>query len=296
MTSQNLNPCRRNTVLGTVVGVVLASYAGGACALEFETDDGTRVIWNTTVSAGSSWRAEEASPYLYTKANASLIGLDSGPIPAGTAPRPGDGLAGNQADSGTLNYDKGDRFSTPFKLLTDIEIRKGDFGLLLRGKAWYDDALENGNVRLGNQPNNYNGVRPGLGPQSTGTFIPPLDGNWPRDSLSDAGFEKEQKFSNAMLLDAYVYGSFGIGDTDLQLRLGRPGGQLGREHLHPGRQPDQPDRRARPRAGPGPSSRKYCCRSRWPTRTGASASARWKRSTSSSGTTPRSIPAAPTGP
>ncbi len=43
---------------------------------------------------------------------------------------------------------------------------------------------------------------------------------WPRAKLSDAGFEDEQKFSNLMLLDAYVYGSFAVGDSDLQLRLG----------------------------------------------------------------------------
>jgi hypothetical protein len=221
MTSQSLHPGRRNTVLGTVISTVLASYAGGANALEFETDGGTRINWNTTVSVGSSWRAEEPSTELFTKADGSLIGIGSGPRAPGTGTGPGDGLAGNQADSGTLNYDKGDRFSTPAKLLTDVEIRKGDFGLLIRGKAWYDDALENGDVRLGNQPNNYNGIRPGLGPQPGGTFVPPLTGQWPEASLSDDGFEKEQRFSNAMLLDAYLYGSFDIGQTNLQLRLGR---------------------------------------------------------------------------
>jgi hypothetical protein len=215
-----LDPGRRRTLLGAVIGTVLASYAGGASALEFEMENGTRVNWNTTISVGSSWRAEEPHPELFTKADGSLIGIGNTPTVPGTRPGPGEGLAGNQADSGTLNYDKGDRFSTPIKLITDVEVRKGDFGALIRGKAWYDDALENGDVRLGNQPNNYNGVRPGLGPVSP-TFIPPLDGNWPEASLSDAGFEKEQRFSNAMLLDAYVYGSFGIGDTDLQLRLGR---------------------------------------------------------------------------
>jgi hypothetical protein len=221
MTSQSLNPGRRGTVLGTVIGTVLASFSSGTSALEFETETGTRVIWNTAVSVGSSWRAEEPSPELFTKADGSLIGIGNTLMAPGTRPGPGEGLAGNQADSGTLNYDKGDRFSTPIKLVTDVEIRKGDFGLLVRGKAWYDDALENGDVRLGNQPNNYNGVRPGLGPQPGGLFIPPLDGNWPEQSLSDDGFEKEQRFSNAMLLDAYLYGSFGIGETDLQLRLGR---------------------------------------------------------------------------
>jgi hypothetical protein len=221
MTSQSLNPGRRGTVLGTVIGAVLASFSSGTSALEFETETGTRVIWNTSISVGSSWRAEEPSPELFTKADGSLIGIGNTLMAPGTRPGPGEGLAGNQADSGTLNYDKGDRFSTPLKVITDVEIRKGDFGLLIRGKAWYDDALENGDVRLGNQPNNYNGVRPGLGPQPGGLFIPPLDGNWPEQSLSDDGFEKEQRFSNAMLLDAYLYGSFGIGDTDLQLRLGR---------------------------------------------------------------------------
>ncbi len=179
MTSQSLNPGRRGTVLGTVIGAVLASFSSGTSALEFETETGTRVIWNTAISVGSSWRAEEPSTELFTKADGSLIGIGNTPMAPGTRPGPGEGLAGNQADSGTLNYDKGDRFSTPIKLLTDVEIRKGDFGLLIRGKAWYDDALENGDVRLGNQPNNYNGVRPGLGPQPGGPFVPPLDGNWP---------------------------------------------------------------------------------------------------------------------
>ena len=32
-------------------------------------------------------------------------------------------------------------FSTPLKLVTDVEYKKGDFGVLVRAKAWYDDAL-----------------------------------------------------------------------------------------------------------------------------------------------------------
>jgi hypothetical protein len=236
MMSQSLDRGRRNTVLGAVITSVLASYAGTVNALEFESESGVRVNWNTTISIGSSWRADEPSRELYTKAGGSLIGLTGGPTlsgapfpvplpvtPAPAAPLvgPDDGLAGNGAESGTLNYDKGDRFSTPIKLISDIEVRKGDFGALVRFKAWYDDALENGDVRLGNQPNNYNGIRPGLGPVSATPFVPPLNGVWPKASLSDEGFEDEQQFSNVMLLDAYLYGSFDVGDTRLQLRLGR---------------------------------------------------------------------------
>ena len=48
-----------------------------------------------------------------------------------------------------------------------------------------------------------------------------LSGHLAPAKLSDDGFEDLQKFSGAYLLDAYAYGSFGVGDSDLQLRLGR---------------------------------------------------------------------------
>ncbi len=49
---------------------------------------------------------------------------------------------------------------------------------------------------------------------------PPGQNLWPKGKLSDRGFEAEQQFENVLLLDAYVYGSFAVGDSDLQLRLG----------------------------------------------------------------------------
>jgi hypothetical protein len=157
---------RRSTVLAAAIGTALAAYAGGAQALEFEFDNGTRINWNTTLSVGTSWRAESPHPYLYTRADGALIGKWSGdPLMPGEYAKKGDGLAGNQAGGdGNLNWGKGDRFSTPFKIISDVEIKKGNFGGLLRVKAWYDEALNSGDVRVGNQANNFNGVRPGLGP------------------------------------------------------------------------------------------------------------------------------------
>ncbi|MCM2313270.1 MAG: DUF1302 domain-containing protein, partial [Steroidobacteraceae bacterium] len=105
--SESMNQGRRNTVLATVIGAVLASYAGSASALEFEFDNGARVNWNTTLSVGASWRAEEPSRRLYTRADGSLIGLYSAPLVPGTPVGPKDGLAGNHAaGDGNLNYDK----------------------------------------------------------------------------------------------------------------------------------------------------------------------------------------------
>jgi Protein of unknown function (DUF1302) len=242
MTSEMMNRDRRSATLAAVIGTVLASYAGSAAALEFEFDNGARVNWNTTISAGASFRANDPSRLLYTKADGSLLGLTSGPRAPGTGVAPGDGLAGNQAaSSANLNYASGDIFSAPLKLVTDVEYKRGNFGFLVRGKAWYDYATSELDVRMGNQVNNYNGGRPDLNAPNYGIpgSYPPcvganannnvptcmpitgqFNGKWPEAKLSDQGFETEQKFSNAMLLDAYVYGSFDFEGTNLQLRLG----------------------------------------------------------------------------
>ena len=147
--------------LAAVIGTVLASYAGGASALDFEFEDGARLNWNTTVSVGASFRAEEPSRWLYTRADGSLIGLYTPNLIPGTPVGPKDGLAGNHAaGDANLNFDKGDMFSAPAKIITDLEYKKGRWGALIRGKFWYDYALENNEVRVGSQANEYNGVRP----------------------------------------------------------------------------------------------------------------------------------------
>lgn len=242
MMSEAKNRDRRNTVLAAVIGTVLASYATGAAALDFEFENGGKLNWNTTLSVGSSWRAQDPSNMLYTRSDGALLGLYSGvPLVPGQPVGRKDGLAGNQASGdGNLNYAKGDRFSTPFRLLSDIEYKNGNFGGLVRIKAWYDQALNEGKVRLGSQNNNFNGTRPaGLGPLYTSPGVawgpctsstppgvscmpmsPAGTNLWPKAKLTDRGFEAEQKFDNLMLLDAYVYGNFAVGDSNLQVRLG----------------------------------------------------------------------------
>jgi len=213
---------RSSRRLALAVGVALAGCATSAGAVQWRYDNGAQLIWNTTVSVGANWRAGNPSNELYSRVDGQLLGLT-------------DGLGGSNTDSATLNYETGDRFSTPLKLVTDLELRKGDFGGLVRIKAWYDQSLEDESVRYGHQNNDYNGGRGGLNsrppllpynPCPGGTQIiggQPLcaQGTWPRAKLSDDGFEDLQKFSGVYLLDAYAYGRFHVGDTDLQLRLGR---------------------------------------------------------------------------
>ncbi len=260
MTSETMNRDRRSAKLAAVIGTVLATYAGSAAAIEFEFDNGGKLNWNTTVSVGSSWRAEDPSRELYTRADGSLIGLYSAPLIPGTPVGPQDGLAGNHAaGDGNLNYAKGDRFSTPFKVLTDLEYKNGRFGALIRAKDWYDQALNQENVRVGSQANNFNGVRPGLGPvpgysvctaatppgAACFPMSPAGQNLWPKGKLSDRGFEAEQQFDNchaARRLRLWFVRHRRLRPAGASRQ---PGDQLGREHLHPGRQPDQSDRRPR---------------------------------------------------
>jgi len=107
--------------------------------------------------------------------------------------------ATSTTDDGDLNYAKHDAYSQVIKGVHDIQLSKGDFGAFVRFKYWYDYALSKGNVPHGNSNNGYT----------------------PNIPLSDQGFENNTKFSGITLLDAYVYASFDLGETPLDIRLGR---------------------------------------------------------------------------
>ncbi|MEY8247029.1 MAG: DUF1302 domain-containing protein [Bermanella sp.] len=103
------------------------------------------------------------------------------------------------SDDGNLNYDKGDAFSKIIKGSHDLQLTHGNFGAFTRIKYWSDLGLEDGDVLHGNAGSNYQKNQP----------------------LSDNGFSDNAKFSGISLLDAYVYGSFDIGEMPLDVRVGR---------------------------------------------------------------------------
>ena len=139
--------------------------------------------FNSQVSVGVSWRAEDRDP--------SLIGGLNG----GSMPVTNNGVN----DDGNLNFDKGDAFSKIFKGVHDLELSYKNVGLFARGKYWYDFELKDGNRPWGNVVNGYASGEP----------------------LSDDGFNDYAKFSGAEILDAFVYGDFELGDMFLDARLGR---------------------------------------------------------------------------
>lgn len=162
-----------------LVATVCTVSSMGVHAVDFEVD-GWQGTLSTTVSLGSSWRAESQDSRLLFGANA----------PGGTA--------GERFDAKNLNWDKGDRFTTPLKAVFDLSVRKNDAGAFVRVKAWYDQALENESVRYGNASTGY---RPG--------------------KLSDSGQATLNKFKGVELLDAYVYNTFDVAERPLQVRLGK---------------------------------------------------------------------------
>ena len=177
--------------LSTAVAAALLSFS--AQALDFEAGDGTKIIWNTTVSLGTAKRAGNPDPRLLHPANAGLPASLGG---LGLAP----GVAtGGNTDDGDLNYRKGDTFSTLLKVISDVEVKHDNLGGLVRVKGWTDYALKDNSVLHGSFNNDYT----------------------PNAPLSDKGFEKLAKFSGVALLDAYVYGNFEVGGNDLRVTAGR---------------------------------------------------------------------------
>ncbi|MDX1755229.1 MAG: DUF1302 domain-containing protein [Marinobacter sp.] len=162
----------------------VSGFSTAANAFSFDAGEWDGAL-NTTVSIGSSWRLQDPDPALYSAANAAVVGEEPG--------------SGGKSDGGNLNYDKGDRFSTVAKFLTELSLEKDYMGALVRVKGWYDQALEHEGVRFGNQANGYQQGEP----------------------LSDRGYDNLLKYSGVQLMDAFVYNTWDINYRPLQVRLGR---------------------------------------------------------------------------
>ncbi|MBK6908135.1 MAG: DUF1302 domain-containing protein [Rhodocyclaceae bacterium] len=191
-----------------IVAAVASTLAGSALAIEFETDSGWRGTLNTTVSASASWRAEGPDKALVWPENYAVLKGDTVPTAAANqaafiARANALGATGGAlSDDGNLNYDKGDRYQTLFKFVSELSMTKGQTGGLMRLKGWYDQSLNDENVLWGNGTTGY-------GYQRTSR------------ELSDSGLAPLAKFDGLYLLDAYAYTSFDLGELPLQVRAGR---------------------------------------------------------------------------
>jgi hypothetical protein len=168
--------------------------AAQAQSVEFKMGGVTTTL-DTQLSLGSSWRADDA--------DASRIGA---------------GIEDTNDNDGNSNYEKGDAFSQIFKGSHDLHIKYENMGIFLRGKYWYDSAIENNSVAYGHGPTAT--VRTAADEVFlAGALESGLTYN--AGKLDDSGFDDLSKGSGATLLDAFVYGQFDLGEMPLDVRLGK---------------------------------------------------------------------------
>lgn len=112
---------------------------------------------------------------------------------------PDDRLNANiNGDDGNRNFDKGAMINNRLAILGELNLRYGHYGAFVRGSAFYDEVYHRKNDN-----------------DSPGT----INKAGPNNEFSD---EAEKYLGErARLLDAYVYGSWNVGPTALDVRVGR---------------------------------------------------------------------------
>ncbi len=168
MTSKKVIQTRgRKKYLAAAIPLIIAAQAN---AVEFNFGE-VEMSLDTQLTLGSSWRMEKQDADLIK----GIVGSETN--------------AANNND-GDLNFENGDAFSQVFKGTHDFQISYENYGAFVRGKYWYDAALEDGTA---------------------------ADGS----AFSDENGSDYAKFSGAQILDAFVYGEFELGEMPLDLRLGK---------------------------------------------------------------------------
>jgi len=152
----------RKKYLAAAIPLIMAAQAQG---FEFFMGEMEGSL-DSQISMGSSWRTE---------------GQDAGLI------KGIDGATTNAQNNndGDLNYENGDSFSQIFKGSHDLQVSYGNYGAFVRGKYWYDAALEDDSA------------------------------------LDDSNNHDLAKYSGAEVLDAFVYGEFDAFGMPLDVRLGK---------------------------------------------------------------------------
>ena len=172
----------------TTLGTMLVIGAAACHAGEYELAGGKLSVGGS-VTAGTAYRIESQDTALTPNVNSSQVGI------VGNAITP---TAGRNQDDGNLNYSKGHPVSQVVNGYFRAEYTSGDYGGLFSAKAWYDYALEKGDVPWGNSSNGYA----------------------PNAPLSDAGAQNRSKFSGVALDNLYVNGRNDVQGMPVEWKLG----------------------------------------------------------------------------
>lgn len=167
------------------------SAAGVMPAFGYEYQQGDfRIQVDSTLSLGASWRASDRDYRNVGLVNAKFAS---------------DNLSGathyhgsSTADDGNLFWKKGATFSELAKLTIDLEMNYQNYGAFIRGKAFYDHRLVNGD-----------GV----------TDLPAY--YWGQDTEGSNTVPNQSDGRSADILDAFIWADWYVGDKPLNVRLGK---------------------------------------------------------------------------
>lgn len=171
---------------------VSAASSMPAYAYEYRQGDFSMQV-DTTVSVGASWRASERDYQQVGVLNTTL---------ATGSPANAHKHGSSTADNANLNYKKGSTFSEMFKITMDVEMNYKNYGAFVRGKAFYDHRVVNGD-----------GVTDVVPYYQLAPLSPTLNGGELNPNQSDG--------RSADILDAFVWGDWWLGEKPLNVRLGK---------------------------------------------------------------------------
>lgn len=187
-------------------GLITLALAPSTAALDFSFDNGISLDLDTTVTYGAQWRVESRKSS--NGADAFLDALAENPFLPLTDPR----YAEQQTvllngDDGNNNFDTG-LISNRLTLLLEMDARWQDYGIFMRGRAYYDEVYKSSDTDLDSG---------GFRTYNSGTLYGgDADiGDFPSKTRDEHGALVE-------FLDVFAYATWFIpGDRLLDLRAGR---------------------------------------------------------------------------
>jgi hypothetical protein len=175
------------TTRNALVFSAMAAACFQAAAIDIQLGEGVEAKFQGALTWGTQIRTESPSPDAYAD------------WPSRAVPGTPKGNLQGQTGGSNLNFAKGEAISNVLKLVWDLDLKKDNMGLFVRGRAWHDFALGEKNAAYGNYPNGFQ----------------------PNQPLSDKGFAPSARFGNLDLHEVFVYGQLDAGTDALKLRLGR---------------------------------------------------------------------------
>lgn len=186
---------------GIATALFALSYAP-AQAATFNFGD-VEVVFDSTFSYGASWRTEERNWDTIAKVNHPRFNWTGYNAATNVIYTPSEiwlrpGAYSSNGDAGNLNFDRGDMFSSMFKGLHELSIKKDNIGFFSRFMYFYDTAMNRGSFAYTN----------------------PLSGN--KVDPCDDKRSRELACKDIRLLDAFVYGNFSFNDgmNPVTIRVG----------------------------------------------------------------------------